>query len=319
MKELCEKIIIQTDGEKVVEAKAPLIISASRATDIPAFYLPWFFDRLEKGYIRWRNPFNGRDSYISLSRVRFIVFWSKNPRPLLAYLPRLSEKGIKCYVQYTLNDYESEGLEPNVPPLDERVDTFKKLVNQLGRGSVVWRFDPLILTDKIAEVELLKRIESIAHKLKGYAEKLVISFADIANYSKVCRNLSSAGVLYREWSESDMRSFANELSKMKLGMKISTCAEKIPLEEFGIEHNRCVDPDLICKLQPELQPILWNVKRDKGQRAACGCAISKDIGAYNTCPHSCLYCYANSSASTALKNHTALKSQPFNDSLSFTQ
>lgn len=160
-----------SDGN-VVDAQAPLIISASRATDIPAFYSRWFFNRLRQRYARWRNPYNGKDSYISFAKTKFIVFWSKNPRPLLPLLPILKEMGIGCYIQYTLNDYFADGLEPNVPSVAERIDTFKQLVDELGLGAVVWRFDPLILTDKISADALLDKIESIAERLHGYTENL---------------------------------------------------------------------------------------------------------------------------------------------------
>ena len=140
--------IYNTPLNKDEIAQAPLIVSASRSTDIPAFYADWFFDRLEKGYSAWTNPFNGVKSYVSYDNTRFIVFWSKNPRPLLPYLHILKERNIKCYVQYTLNDYEQEKLE-KVPPLASRIETFKLLVEQLGKGAVIWRFDPMILTDDI--------------------------------------------------------------------------------------------------------------------------------------------------------------------------
>ena len=110
-----QTISIRDDNDAEVLAQAPLIISASRATDIPAFYADWFFRRLDRGYVRWRNPFSGQDSYVSFGNTRFIIFWSKNPAPLLPCLPMLKERGIGCYIQFTLNDYEAEGLEPNVP------------------------------------------------------------------------------------------------------------------------------------------------------------------------------------------------------------
>jgi len=113
MKHQTSEII--TDNNRKVSAQAPLILSASRATDIPAFYSDWFFDRLAKGYVRWRNPFNGKDSYVSFANTRFIVFWSKNPAPLLPKLHTLIERGIHCYIQYTLNDYEQKNIEPKVP------------------------------------------------------------------------------------------------------------------------------------------------------------------------------------------------------------
>ena len=114
-----DKIKIKRDNGECVDAQAPIIVSASRSTDIPAFYADWFFNRLEKGYSSWTNPFNGVDSYISYEKTRLIVFWSKNPRPLLNYLHILKEKDINCYIQFTMNDYEDEQLEKGIKILGE--------------------------------------------------------------------------------------------------------------------------------------------------------------------------------------------------------
>ena len=304
-----QNISITTDNGTDVLAQAPIIISASRATDIPAFYSDWFFRRLEKGYIRWRNPFSGQDSYVSFVNTRFIVFWSKNPAPLLPYLPMLEERGIGYYIQFTLNNYGPDGLEPNVPPLAQRIDTFRRLVDTLGSGGVVWRFDPLILTDKINIDTLLEKIAHIADALVGHAEKLVFSFADINTYKKVSRNLRLSGINYREWDEESMREFALRFSTLNhdnWNLRLATCTERIDLSEYGIEHNRCIDLELINRLAPHdaiLQNFLYNAKTDTGQRKACGCILSKDIGAYNTCPHGCLYCYANTSPTSAFLNY----------------
>ncbi len=301
-------IYINNDTGEPVEAHAPIIISASRSTDIPAFYADWFFKRLEVGYVKWRNPFNGKDSYVSFANTLFIVFWSKNPTPIIPYLNTLKERGIGCYIQFTLNDYGQEGLEPGVPPLAQRIATFRKLADELGVGSVVWRFDPLLLTNTLTIDKLLNKIEYIGDQLKGYTEKLVFSFADISIYKKVARNLRNAGIDYCEWDDSMMREFAmrlSDLNRNKWGYTLATCAEALNLEEFGIEHNRCIDPELICRLSPQnstIQNYLYNVQTDKGQRKACGCILSKDIGSYNTCAHGCAYCYANASPSTAIQN-----------------
>lgn len=290
-------INIITDQGEQVKALSPVIISASRATDIPAFFSPWLFDCLDKGYCKWRNPYNGKDSYVSFAITHFIVFWSKNPAPMLEYLPRLRKKGIGFYIQYTLNDYDTEGLERNVPLLSQRIDTFKRIVDVYGTGSVVWRFDPLILTDRIGIPELIEKVQGIASKLHGYTDKLVFSFADIAGYKKVGANLHRAGINFREWTESEMNEFAKQLSQLRLPLQLRTCAERIGLEAFGIEHNHCIDADLISRLAPNdstLQMWLFGASKDKGQRPACGCILSKDIGQYNTCTHGCLYCYATS-------------------------
>ena len=176
---------LRENGE-LVEMQVPVLVSASRSTDIPAFYADWFFHRLKVGYSAWTNPFNGVKSYVSYAKVRFIVFWSKNPGPLLKHLPYLKERNIGCYVQYTLNDYVSERLETGVPSLPHRIDTFRELSARLGKRAVIWRFDPMILTDRSISIDdLLNKVESIGDQLQGYTEKLVFSYADIASYRKV--------------------------------------------------------------------------------------------------------------------------------------
>ena len=333
-----KKIRIQRENGETVDAQAPVIISASRSTDIPAFYADWFFHRLKVGYSAWTNPFNGVKSYVSFQNTRFIVFWSKNPRPLLSHLDELEARGIHCYVQYTLNDYEKEGLEKGVPPLEQRIDTFKELVDKMGKGRVVWRFDPQMLTDQIGIDDLLTKIERIGDQLVGYTEKLVFSYADIAAYKKVKSNLERGRVNYTEWTVPQMEEFARRLSELnrKWRYQLATCGEMIDLERYGIQHNRCVDDDLMIRFAhhdrllmdflgvevrtiesslfgedtiPEnairLSPTQYALKtkdnRDKGQRPSCGCIASKDIGEYNTCPHLCEYCYANTSKEMAVR------------------
>lgn len=330
------------------EAQFPLIVSASRSTDIPAFYSDWFFDRLKKGYSAWTNPFNGVKSYVAYRDTRFIVFWSKNPKPLLGHLEYLRQRNIGCYIQYTLNDYVSEGLEKGVPDVDSRIDTFKALVDCLGYGHVIWRFDPLVLSDKISVEDLLRKIEYIGDRLMGYTEKLVFSFVDISAYRKVRCNLESAGIRYVEWTPELMEQFCSALAKLneKWGYTLATCGEKIDLAKFGVRKNKCVDDELMIRLSYD-DPVLmkqlhaeiaeadlfgglpdgaidlgdgkYAIKTkdnsDKGQREFCGCVMSKDIGEYNTCIHLCEYCYANSSKQAAIANYKCHKSNPQKDTI----
>ena len=332
--------IILEDGSSVL-ASCPVIVSASRSTDIPAFYADWFFHRLQVGYSVWTNPFSKVRSYVSYKDTRFIIFWSKNPYPLLPYLDILRGKGIGCYIQYTLNDYEHEHLETGVPPLSERIDTFKKLATRLGKEAVIWRFDPMLLTDSLSLDGLLEKVERIGDQLKGYTEKLVFSYADIGSYKKVKSNLDKSGIHYREWTEEQMVEFAKRFSGLNKAhgwnYVLATCGEKVDLARYGIAHNRCVDVDLIVRLAwqdktlmkhigieikeiplqglfgeevlpPDAIPLPGNRyftsrhKKDPGQRLLCGCMASKDIGEYDTCPHLCEYCYANSSKQSALAN-----------------
>ena len=140
-----------TTASGQANAVAPEIIAASRATDIPAFYAPWFVNRLRAGYARWINPFNGRPQFVSFANTRVVVFWSKNPRPLLPLLPEVEARGLAWYLEFTLNDYEAEGWEPNLPPLAQRIDIFRRFADAAGPERVVWRFDPLMLAGKLAQ------------------------------------------------------------------------------------------------------------------------------------------------------------------------
>lgn len=329
MKVWNKKNIVNDKGEEV-EAILPFIISASRSTDIPSFYSRWFMNRLKKGYVTWVNPFNRKEQYVSFEETKIIVFWTKNPKPLLPHLKELDRRGIKYYFQYTLNDYEKENLEPNVPKLENRIETFKKLSEIIGKEKVVWRFDPLILSNSINVNDLLEKIEKIGNQIYEFTEKLVFSFADIESYKKVQSNLSKMNEVYREFSQSEIDEFSKKIIFLnkKWNLSIATCAEKVDLEKFNIEHNRCIDDELIYKIGKDDTKILdWlglsnpvlslfgddysnNIKlKDKGQRKICGCIVSKDIGMYNTCNHLCTYCYANHSENIVKQN---LKKHDFN-------
>lgn len=336
------------ENGEIVEMQVPEIVSASRSTDIPAFYADWFFHRLKIGYSAWINPFNGVKSFVSYKNTRFIVFWSKNPHPLLKHLDYLKDRNIGCYIQYSLNDYEDEKLELKVPPIQFRIDTFKKLVDKLGVGRVIWRFDPLVLTDDISIDKLLSKVEGIGDQLKGYTEKLVFSYADILSYKKVKLNLQKNNIPYHEWTEQQMKEFAERLFDLnkKWGYELATCGERIDLTGFGIHPNHCIDYDLIVRFahedkelmdfigatikkrtynlfnEPEPIPasaiLLPNdryVIKDSGQREFCGCMRSKDIGEYNTCAHLCEYCYANANKAIAIANYNKHNIDPFNESI----
>lgn len=343
-----KKANINIDG-RTMEVPSPDIISASRSTDIPAFYADWFFHRLETGYSVWNNPFNGTKSYVSYENTRFIVFWSKNPKPLLPYLPYLKEKGIGCYIQFTLNDYEEDGLETGVPPLEERIETFKALSGTLGKEAVIWRFDPLVLTDRISIDTLLEKIGRVGTEIHGCTEKLVFSFADIDSYKKVKTNMTGSGIPYREWDKKTMEEFAGGLSGLNRdrgwNLELATCSENLDLARYRIHRNRCIDGDLIAWLAwrdrelmkamgvtvrempdseffdmndlpygavllPDNRYFISSHRKDPGQRAACGCMAAKDIGEYNTCPHLCEYCYANASKETAVRNWEMHRQNP---------
>jgi DNA repair photolyase len=333
-----EKVEIVNDDGETVLAQSPIIVSASRSTDIPTFYADWFVDRWKAGYVKWKNPFNGVPLYVSFKNTKVVVFWTKNPKPMMKHLDFLDENVKNYYFQFSLNDYDKEGFEGKVPRLVSRLATFKELSDRIGKEKVVWRFDPLLLTKEIDVNELLKRLEKIGEELYKYTNKLVFSFADISIYKKVENNLNRYNVPYIEFTLETMLEFAEGLQKLnkKWGLELATCAEKFDLNKYGIKHNKCIDDDLMIDLfhQDEelmkflgvefIEPSLFeesktitNTKKikDKGQREACGCIMSKDIGEYNTCPHECVYCYANTSKEVAFSNYKSHTLNPKADTI----
>ena len=333
------KVEILRDNGELVEGVAPVIISASRSTDIPAFYADWFMNRLHAGYCVWYNPFNQKPMYISFVKTKVIVFWTKNPEPMLKYLPELDRLGLHYYFQVTLNDYVDEGFEPNVSTVDHRVEVFKRLSDAIGKEKVIWRFDPLIVTPRLSARQLLTKVFHVGNQLKGYTDKLVFSFIDVKAYRKVQNNLIKETPYYTrdtvesaEPSGSYLTELVEGLAKLRdhwkdegWSISLATCGERLDLEQYGIEHNRCIDGDLMERLFskdkelvyylhtgrlpetdlfggiPEIPRNKMNLK-DKGQRKVCGCMISKDIGMYNTCRHFCKYCYANTSRQLVAEN-----------------
>ena len=332
-----QKEKIKLDNNTTVDAQAPIIISASRSTDIPTFYSDWFISRWEAGYIKWTNPFNGQPLYVSFKNTRLVVFWTKNPRPMFKHLDYLDKNIPNYYFQFSLNDYDKEKYEAKVPSVESRIKTFKELSQRLGKKRVVWRYDPLILTKDIDVNELLRRVKNIGNQIHEFTEKLVFSFVDIDIYRKVENNLKKEDVPYIEWTTQNMEEFAKGISQINKdwGLQLGTCSEKIDLDKYGIVHNKCIDDDLMIDLfshdsqlmeflgveikQADLfsngEIIKTRNLKDKGQREDCGCIMAKDIGQYNTCPHECNYCYANASKEIAKKNYKRYLENPSSESI----
>ena len=274
-----------------------MIISVSRRTDIPAFYSEWFYNRIKEGYVDVVNPFNAKQANrVSLKKedVECFVFWTKNPKDFMKRLDELD--GYNYYFQYTLNSYGKD-IECNVPSKsDELIDNFINLSKKIGKEKVIWRYDPIILTDKYTIDYHIKYFEKLVVILHKYTEKCVISFLDL--YKKTERNFKNIKLEDLTFDKMDL--IAKEFSIIcnKYGLKLATCCEDIKLEKYGIIHNKCIDDELIERITNKK---LSSIKRD-AQRKACGCVKCVDIGVYNTCLHNCLYCYANFNKEIRVRN-----------------
>lgn len=274
-----------------------MILSVSRRTDIPSFYSEWFLNRIKEGFLYVRNPMNPHQvSRIDLSPelVDCIVFWTKNPQPMLDRLEEL--KGYTYYFQFTLTSYGRD-VEENLPHKKHvMIPVFQTLSNKIGKERVIWRYDPIFFSDTYTEEYHINAFRQIAEALRGYTDTCVISFLDM--YAKIEKNMQALGM--QEKSPEEIKAFAKEICGIarENGMRMLSCAEKYDLSECGIAPGHCIDKALVERIIGS--PI--TVGKDKNQRAACGCVESVEVGTYNTCKNGCKYCYANYSRESVMRN-----------------
>lgn len=264
-----------------------MIISASRRTDIPAFYSQWFFNRIKERYVLVPNPFNPKMiSRVSLDPavVDCIVFWTKNPAPMIEKLDNL--KDYKYYFQFTLNPY-GEKLENNLPSVEKRIDIFKRLSDKIGKEKVVWRYDPIMTNEEFNVPFHIETFERIADGLKDHTERCMLGFID--HYQHIRSSVGQFNIkpLVMEDIEEMAVSFRKTIDKYP-AIELDTCTVKVDLRHLNIPTGLCVDKELIEKIIG--YPIL--AKKDKNQRHVCNCIESIDIGTYESCLNGCIYCYA---------------------------
>lgn len=278
-----------------------MIVSASRRTDIPAFYSEWFFNRLREGYVLVRNPMNPhRISRISLKPdvVDGIVFWTKNPAPMLERLDGLSE--YPYYFQLTLNPYGKD-VESMVPSKGEvLLPAFRSLAEKIGKERVLWRYDPILFSEKYTMEYHLRYFQLLASKLAGFTELCTVSFLDF--YRNTAARVRPLGLI-RPTPAQEVELIGHFAGiARESGIKLRACAEDVNFEKLGVRRACCVDAERLGRLGSCCHLA---VRKDRNQRPLCGCDESVDIGAYHTCAHGCLYCYANSSPTRAQSNFAA--------------
>lgn len=283
-----------------LDPKSPTIISASRRTDIPAFYAEWFMSRIRASHCHVTNPFNARQvTTVSLKPedVTAIVFWTRNARPMMEHLDELDARGYRYYFQYTITGYP-RSLEPGVPSLQESINTLKHLAARIGRDRVVWRYDPILITTVTDFSFHHANFATLTTALRDSTRRVVVSVFD--PYSSAVRRLSAireqgVEVILEPQHLPEFADLMGDLASCAVsnGLEIVSCAEKIDLSRHGIRTGKCVDDALIRQVLHVEAPTA----KDKAQRKVCLCVESKDIGTYNTCRHGCLYCYGQHSGS----------------------
>jgi hypothetical protein len=281
-----------------------VIISASRRTDIPAFYSEWLMNRVRSGYCHVPNPFNrSQVSFVSLKPedVDVIVFWTRNPRPLLPYLAELDDRGFRYYFLYTLMDNPRQ-IDPGAPPFGAAIRTFRELSDRIGPKKIIWRYDPILLTSITGAGFHEEAYNLIANALNGYTARSIVSIAHIyRKIQKRIRELENEGIELLPANHLVLLQLMTSLAGIagENGMQIRSCADEMDLQGCGIKPGKCVDDELIAgELGLKLDP-----GKDTCQRKHCGCVQSKDIGMYDSCLFGCVYCYATTSFDRAHANY----------------
>ncbi|MBU1398632.1 MAG: DUF1848 domain-containing protein [Proteobacteria bacterium] len=281
-----------------------MIISASRRTDITAFYTEWFMNRVRAGFCTVPNPFNPNQiSNVSLApeNVDLFVFWTRNPKPLIPHLKELNVRGYSYYFLFTLMD-NPQILDPKSPPPGISIDTFRKLSDLIGPEKIIWRYDPIVLSN-VTGIEFHKQqFEFIAEKLRGHTFRCIISFVDI--YRKMEGRLKKLGekdFVLQKCDDYNLYDLLIPLVRIadNNGIEIRSCASKKNLTGFGIPAGKCIDDIYISKIFGKH----LDLKKDPYQRKNCNCVSSKDIGMYDSRLYECLYCYATTSFDRAKINH----------------
>ncbi|MCP4364732.1 MAG: DUF1848 domain-containing protein [Planctomycetes bacterium] len=277
------------------------IVSVSRRTDVPAFYAEWFMRRVREGYARYLNPYGGQEHRVSLlpEDVHAFVFWSKNYEPLMKHLTELEERGYDFYFHFTITGLPRE-FEGHVIPLEDSITTFRRIAERYGPKRAQWRFDPIVISGVTGPDFYLRRFGEIARRLQGATERCYISF--VCMYSKVLRNLDALAdrhdIICRDPSAADKTALTERLLEIaeRRGITLYSCCNEA-LVTGGVRQAQCIDGELLYELFPH-KPKQTKVN---STRKGCKCVISRDIGAYDTCPHGCVYCYANMNKELAQK------------------
>ncbi|MCM8814230.1 MAG: DUF1848 domain-containing protein [Candidatus Omnitrophica bacterium] len=298
---------------KTAGATEPAVISVSRRTDIPAFYAQWFIERVRAGFCTVPNPFNSRQPPRRIDlrpeAVRAFVFWTRDARPLLPYLPELDRRGYRYYFLYTLTGYPRI-LEPACPERAGALETLRQLARHVGPQRLIWRYDPVLFSNYTPPEWHRDNLNGLFPCLEGVVERMI--FSVIEPYRKTVRRLRAETaadfVLYPDaFTVSAYEDFIGwmALAAARFGIQAENCAQAGGWSAAGVGQSQCINAPLIHALSGS--PV--SDKKDPGQRRLCRCTVSLDIGMADTCLFGCVYCYATRSRDYARKRYASHRPQ----------
>ena len=271
-----------------------MILNTGLRTDIPGFFSEWFYNRIDEGFVYVRNPYAKNQIYsykLDPALIDCIIFCTKNPKPMFENLEKIDK--FNQYWHITITPYEKE-IEPNIPPMNDVLESFKYLSKKLGKENVTLRYDPIFINEKYTLEKHIESFEYIINSLSGYTTEAIISFIDL--YEKTKRNFPKAIEVTKDERLKLGKEFA-QIGK-KNNITIKTCVEGSELDKFGIDSSGCMTKEVI---ERAINKNL-NVPKQKARNGECYCLLNNDIGEYNTCGHGCLYCYANSNKRLVKRN-----------------
>ena len=271
-----------------------MILNTGLRTDIPGFFSEWFYNRIDEGFVYVRSPYAKNLVYsyqLKPELIDCIIFCTKNPKPMFKDLDKISQ--FNQYWHITITPYEKE-VEPNVPPADEVIESFKYLSDKLGKENVSLRYDPIFINDKYTLEKHMESFEYIVESLSDYTTEAIISFIDL--FEKTKRNFPDV----KEVNQNERLAIGKEFARIgkKHNIKVKTCAEGTELNKFGIDSTGCMTREVIERvIKQDLK-----INKKKARNGQCDCLLNNDIGAYNSCNHGCLYCYANANKRLVERN-----------------
>lgn len=273
-----------------------MILNTGGRTDTVQYYSEWLLNRFREGYVLSRNPlFPNVINRIELSpdTIDVVVFCSKDYAPILDRLHEISDR-FKCYYHYTITAYDTD-IEPNVPSIEQSVETLKQLSAQVGKEKVAWRYDPVLLTEKYTIEKHFETFDYMARELSPYVDRCIFSFVEM--YKKLAVNMPELQPISND----------NKLLLVKglgaiakqYGLYLQTCASKDDYLQFGVHHSGCMTTEIFSRALG----LNFKHQAHKGNRIGCACMESRGLGDYNSCPNGCRYCYANKDHAKAAENY----------------
>jgi len=272
-----------------------MIINTGQRTDVVQYFTPWLLRRFEEGYVLSRNPlFPDKVSRYDLTpdKVDCVVFCSKNYAPILEDLRSITDR-FNTYFFYTITAYGKD-VEPGVPSIEESISTLKALSAIVGRKRLVWRYDPVLLTEKYTVERHLETFDWMSREMAPYVDRCIFSF--VYMYDKVPFNMPEIISI----NEEDKGTLLEGLGRIahRYNLKIQICASEADVSRYGIDNSACLTLDALGKANG----VRFRDLKHNGMRKGCRCFESRDIGWYDTCMNGCKYCYANSNPRKAFEN-----------------